>query len=101
MSRSKPMTVFTIALGMLCTAPLASADQYQYQDAEGRLVVTQQLPPVGVSYAVLDEEGVYRHLVPAMPRQLQPSEQNEPQPRTLDQVVERSLQALVESQVSG
>ncbi len=53
------------AVVMLLTAGLGYAEQYRYQDEQGHFVVSSEKPSAGVSYAVLDDEGVYQYLVHA------------------------------------
>ena len=57
------------SIGFICSivllAPTAFAEQYRYQNDAGDFVVSQSQPPVGVSYAVLDDEGIYQYLVHA------------------------------------
>ena len=54
-------------VGLMGCTQLAYAEQYQYKNAQGEIVVSQELPPSGVSYAVLDDNNVYQYLVPAPP----------------------------------
>jgi len=52
-----------LVAGALSAAPHAAAEQYQCQNAQGQIVALGELPPVGTSYAVLDDNGVYQYLV--------------------------------------
>lgn len=63
MSFSRFVVSTVLTVGALSTALEAAAEQYQYQNAHGQVVATSELPPLGISYAVLDDNGVYQYLV--------------------------------------
>ncbi len=65
MSFTKILQAAVVVLVVMGGATHAFAEQYRYQDQEGRFVVSSERPDVGVSYAVLDDEGVYLYLVHA------------------------------------
>ena len=65
MSFTKILRTTAVFLLVMGGASHAFAEQYRYQDQEGRFVVSSERPDVGVSYAVLDDEGVYLYLVHA------------------------------------
>ncbi len=49
--------------GVFGAAPEVLAEQYQYQNDQGQVVASKELPPLGTTYAVLDDNGVYQYLV--------------------------------------
>jgi len=53
----------TVSAAVLTTAPAVHAEFYQYQNTHGQIVASKQLPPLGTTYAVLDDNGVYQYLV--------------------------------------
>jgi len=93
MSITKPLVTVSLGIGLLLAAQLAVAKQYQYKDQDGRIVVSQEQPPAGVSYAVMDDNGVYQYLVPVAPLQPQPQAKQDAEGEERERVREPSLAA--------
>jgi hypothetical protein len=71
---------FGVLVVLMMLAPTVFAEQYRFQDEQGEFVVSEHKPPAGVSYAVLDDQGVYQYLVHATAAELADLDWRQPGP---------------------